>query len=145
MLQGFGTSLGVGRRAGGAISCQQDRALLSNTWWAAEWLEAQLGACGLHNLLDEVLYTSELPHTKPHPSVFLEAASRLGVEPERCVMVGDDPVGDVAGALGAGMRAVWKRACERPTTPEGTQPSATAVVDRLAELPDVLRSWRTSR
>ncbi|HZB81823.1 MAG TPA: hypothetical protein VE288_03125, partial [Rubrobacteraceae bacterium] len=73
MLQGFGTSLGVGRRAGGAISCQQDRALLSNTWWAAEWLEAQLGACGLHNLLDEVLYTSELPHTKPHPSVFLEA------------------------------------------------------------------------
>ena len=52
---------------------------------------------------------SDLPHSKPHPAAFREAASRLGVLPERCVFVGDQLSADIAGALGSGMRAVWKR------------------------------------
>src|SRR6266568_5130944 len=45
--------------------------LLSNTWWAADWHNADLATHGIDSLLDEVVYTSDLPHYKPHPSVFL--------------------------------------------------------------------------
>lgn len=116
--------------------------LLSNTWWAAEWHDADLAAQGLTDLLDEVLYTSDLPHSKPHPSVFLEIASRLGMPPAECVMVGDNMLADVSGALEVGMRAVWKRNDRRWPKPEGVEPSAT--IERLTELPGLLRSWEAS-
>jgi len=44
-------------------------------------------------------------HAKPHPAPLLEAARRLGVEPGRCVYVGDDERDIVAGHA-AGMRTV---------------------------------------
>ena len=49
------------------------------------------------------------PHTKPHPAPLLEAARRLGVAPEACVYVGDDPR-DVKAGRAAGMgtlAAAW--------------------------------------
>ena len=42
---------------------------------------------------------------KPHPDLFLEAARRLGVAPEACVVFEDAPLG-VEAARRAGMRAV---------------------------------------
>ncbi len=111
--------------------------LLSNTWWAADWHNADLAAHGLDDLLDEVVYTSDLPHSKPHPWVFREVAGRLGVDPSSCVMIGDRMVDDVSGALRAGMRAVWK-ANDRPwPKPEDIVPTAT--ITHLAELPGLLR------
>ena len=47
----------------------------------------------------------EVAHGKPAPDLFLHAASRTGVPPERCVVVEDSPHG-VTGAVAAGMRAV---------------------------------------
>ncbi len=61
--------------------------LLSNTWWAAEWHNADLAAHGLDELIDEIVYTSGLPHSKPHPAVFLEVAECLDVAMDACVMV----------------------------------------------------------
>ena len=45
------------------------------------------------------------PHAKPHPEPLFEAARRLGVDPARCVYVGDDERDIVAGRA-AGMRTV---------------------------------------
>lgn len=45
------------------------------------------------------------PHAKPHPAPLLEAAKRLGVEPDRCIYVGDDERDIVAGHA-AGMATV---------------------------------------
>lgn len=42
---------------------------------------------------------------KPHPDIFLEAARRLGIAPEHCVVFEDAPLG-VEGARRAGMKAV---------------------------------------
>src|SRR5207253_804094 len=83
--------------------------LLSNTWWAAEWHNADLAAHGLADLLDVVVYTSDLPHSKPHPSVFLEVARRLEIPPSASAMIGDRQVDDVSGAKAAGMRGIWRR------------------------------------
>ena len=45
------------------------------------------------------------PHAKPHPEPLLEAARRLGLEPERCVYVGDDER-DILAGRAAGMTTV---------------------------------------
>ncbi|WP_027015890.1 HAD family hydrolase [Comamonas composti] len=45
------------------------------------------------------------PHAKPHPAPLLEAASRLGIEPELCVYVGDDER-DILAGKAAGMKTV---------------------------------------
>ena len=45
------------------------------------------------------------PHAKPHPEPLFEAARRLGIDPKRCVYVGDDHRDIVAG-LAAGMGTV---------------------------------------
>lgn len=45
------------------------------------------------------------PHAKPHPAPLLEAARRLGVDPSRCLYVGDDERDIVAGRA-AGMHTV---------------------------------------
>lgn len=113
--------------------------LLSNMWWAAEWCQADLRKRGLARFLDASVYTSEMPRSKPHPSVFLEVSSRLDVEPGRCVMVGDRMRDDVQGAQGVGMRAVWVRNDNPYPVPAAVVPDAA--IDRLAELPGVLRSW----
>src|SRR5260370_19705772 len=113
--------------------------LLSNTWWAAEWHNTDLAAHGLIDLLDEVAYTSDLPHSKPHPSVFLEVARRLNVEPGACVMVGDRMIDDISGALSVGMRPVCTINDYPCPTPEHIVPTATTT--HLAELPMLLRAW----
>lgn len=112
--------------------------LLSNTWWAAEWHNADIAAHGLAELLDELVYTSDQPHSKPHPSVFREISTRLDVEPGACVMIGDRRIDDVAGAKGAGMRGIWRR--NDSGFPAGSV-EPDAILDRLAELPPLLRGW----
>jgi putative hydrolase of the HAD superfamily len=112
--------------------------LLSNTWWAADWHNADLAAHGLASLLDVIVYTSDLPHSKPHRSVFTEVARRLDVSTDECVMIGDRMVDDVSGALEAGMRAIWRKN-------DSGFPSSiampTAEVTRLSELPELLQKW----
>jgi putative hydrolase of the HAD superfamily len=110
--------------------------LLSNTWWAAEWHNADLATHGLHHYLDELVYTSDLPHSKPHREVFRTVAERLGSAHEHCLMIGDRPVDDVSGALGAGMRGVLKTNGRMPEVPPHITP--TAVIEHLAELPPLI-------
>ena len=45
------------------------------------------------------------PHAKPHPAPLLEAARRLGVQPQQCIYVGDDER-DIAAGRAAGMPTV---------------------------------------
>ncbi|MGI8554437.1 MAG: HAD family hydrolase [Dehalococcoidia bacterium] len=115
--------------------------LLSNTWWAAAWHNADLAAHGLNDLLDELIYTSDLPHSKPHPSVFEEAARRLGVRPENCVMIGDRPIDDIQGALSVGMRGIFKTNRNPRPVPAGLQP--TAIIATLSELPPLIERLST--
>ncbi len=75
---------------------------------------------------------------KPRPSVFREVASRLGVPVAACVMVGDRQVDDVSGALAVRMRAIWKRTDAGYPTSDAVP---TATIERLAEIPPLLRAW----
>jgi HAD superfamily hydrolase (TIGR01509 family) len=110
--------------------------LLSNTWWAAAWHDADLALHGLAPYIDACVYTSDLAHSKPHPEAFRTVAERLGAAAGECVMVGDRAIDDVGGALAAGMHAVLKTNGMATTIPAHVVPSA--VVAQLAELPGVL-------
>jgi beta-phosphoglucomutase-like phosphatase (HAD superfamily) len=66
---------------------------------------ATLRGSGLDRFFDVVVSAETLPYGKPHPGVFLEAASRLGVDPIDCVVIEDAPNGIIA-AKAARMRCV---------------------------------------
>ncbi|NLU68855.1 HAD family phosphatase [Streptomyces sp. HNM0574] len=68
-------------------------------------IEAVLAGTGLDGLLTLHVSAEEVAHGKPEPDVFLEAARRLGVTPDRCVVVEDAPPGADA-AHRAGMRCI---------------------------------------
>lgn len=63
-----------------------------------DWLEAD----GLTEYFKTVILSSKLGIRKPNPEIYWEAARRIGVEPAKCVYVGDNPVRDVEGTRLAG-------------------------------------------
>ncbi len=66
-------------------------------------VEEFLAARGVRDLFDAIATVCEVPSGKPSPDVYLLAAERLGVKPERCLVFEDVPMGILAGK-NAGMR-----------------------------------------
>jgi HAD superfamily hydrolase (TIGR01509 family) len=74
----------------------------------------------------------ETPRSKPHPDVYLAAAAHLQVDPTRCLVVEDTPVGITAGvAAGA---TVWAYAPPLAPTHGLTQAGATHVFAHMNDL-----------
>jgi putative hydrolase of the HAD superfamily len=97
----------------------------------------KVAALGLESLVDVIVYACEqgTGAGKPEAAPFLFAAERLGVEPRRCVFVGDDPIRDVYGAQAVGMRAIGidRSAHDRSTT--AVHQDADAVTHTIENVP----------
>lgn len=63
-----------------------------------DWLEND----DLTRYFTTVVLSSKVGIRKPNPEIYWEAARRLGVKPENCAYVGDNPVRDVEGTRAAG-------------------------------------------
>ncbi|MGA9397646.1 MAG: HAD family hydrolase [Anaerolineaceae bacterium] len=63
-----------------------------------DWLEAD----GLTEYIDAMVLSSKFKHRKPGTEIYHEAARRIGVEPAKCMYVGDNPSRDVPGTRKAG-------------------------------------------
>jgi beta-phosphoglucomutase len=68
-------------------------------------VEPMLRVLGLEGRFAALTLGDEVPNGKPAPDIFLEAARRLGVAPERCVVF-EDAYSGVAAAKAAGMQCV---------------------------------------
>lgn len=68
----------------------------------------KLDMSGLRPLFDYIIVGGEEGIQKPDTEVFRRVALRMGVHPADCVYVGDHPVNDIEGAIGAGMTAVFR-------------------------------------
>ena len=62
-------------------------------------------AAGLQHRSRVLVCGDTTPHAKPHPEPLFEAARRLGIDPARCLYVGDD-LRDVQAGRAAGMGTV---------------------------------------
>lgn len=91
---------------------------------------------GVGELLGALITANDVTRGKPDPQVFLLAAERLGIAPERCIVVEDAQAG-VAAARAAGMHCVGIASTGR-TREELAD--ADVVIDSLSELtPEVFR------
>jgi putative hydrolase of the HAD superfamily len=118
--------------------------VLSNTLWPRRWHEEIFERDGLSPLIDGAVFTSEIAWTKPAPEAFLAAMETVGArDPATCVFVGDRLFDDIWGARNAGMRAVHVPHSDIPVEQVGhSLGEPDAVVQRLAELRDVIARWR---
>ncbi len=94
-------------------------------------VEALLTQTGLHEHFEFVLDSHVVGVEKPDPRIFRAATDRLGVEPGRCLYVGDLYQVDVVGARAAGLRPLLLDPWERLEVDVETIPS-------VAHLPDYL-------
>ena len=69
-------------------------------------MQTTLGVTGLMPRFEGRRFSAtDVAHPKPWPDLFLHAARTLGIDPHRCVVVEDSPLG-VQGACAAGMKVV---------------------------------------
>ncbi len=73
---------------------------------------------GLGGLLDPIVVSAEVGVEKPDAAIFTLAARAANAAVDRCVMIGDDLVADVAAARSAGMSAIWVNR-RREAIPDG--------------------------
>lgn len=80
-------------------------AVISNTGYnTGVQMRQALQKLGVFEVFDEFYFSNETGLPKPHISMFKEAMR--GLPPKSCWHIGDNPVADVQGAMGAGMRAI---------------------------------------
>ena len=103
-----------------------------------ELIEEFLGGSGLASCFRAWVSSEEVGRGKPAPDVFLEAARRLGVSPQRCTAI-EDSANGLRAAKAAVMRVVAVPNAHYPPPPDALA-LADAVVGSPGELTDAVVS-----
>jgi HAD superfamily hydrolase (TIGR01509 family) len=107
MLQRYETELPVVQGAVDAVRRLHDDGLTLAVASSSnrELIDRVLRRLDLTGLFEATVSSEEVARGKPAPDVYLEAARRLGVQPERCAAVEDSASG-IRAAHAAGMRVI---------------------------------------
>ena len=81
---------------------------------------------GIDDYFQAIVWGREVTEGKPSPQPFLLAASKLGVEPQNCLVL-EDAVAGVAAAKSAGMKCL----AVTNTHPEASLKEADLIVGKL--------------
>ena len=100
-----------------ALRRQGKLILLSNA--QSLFTRPELEELGLSACFDGIYISSEAGCKKPDPRFFRLALEREGLDPRRCLMIGNDPLCDGAGARAVGMDAWVIRSALSPRDAEG--------------------------
>ena len=89
--------------------------IISNTPWGgpAALCRQEIERIGLRERVDVDVFCDDVGWRKPARQIFEYALDRLGLAPEQCLFVGDDPRWDLVGPRALGMQAVL---IDRPGT-----------------------------
>jgi HAD superfamily hydrolase (TIGR01509 family) len=68
-------------------------------------IDFTLGGTGTRPYFREIVDARHVKRGKPDPEIYLQAASRLGMQPDRCIVIEDALLGVQAG-LAAGMKVI---------------------------------------
>jgi HAD superfamily hydrolase (TIGR01509 family) len=88
---------------GDLVDAQLKLGVASNSFKV--YVRTALETLGVYGSFGCVLSADDVEHTKPAPDIYLLAAERLGVQPEKCLALEDSPLGMQA-ALAAGIACV---------------------------------------
>lgn len=105
-------------------------------------VKRQLRRFGLTSLFDARVYHEDCRRRKPHPEPLLMALGKMELAAAAAVYVGDAPE-DVEMARRAGVRAVGVLG-PFPTEKRLRASRPDALLDSLAQLPELLRRWQRS-
>lgn len=89
-------------------------------------------------LLDAVVFSCAVGTTKPDPQIYHMACDQLGVEPSRCLYVGDGGSRELTGARALGMDAVLIRVADDPYPGTGRLDAREWTGAVISSLPEVL-------
>lgn len=106
----------------------------------------QLAKVGILDCFEGRVFSGQdLPRSKPHPDVYLAAASALGVDPRRCAVIEDTVTGASAGvAAGATVFGYSPRQPGHDSEAALRGAGVAHVFSDMAELPSLLAGWATS-
>jgi HAD superfamily hydrolase (TIGR01509 family) len=124
----------IGEALEAARSLRLPMGVVSNISVSAGVVEDDLERLGLMQSFRFVAASADYGVRKPHTSLFLAAAGRLGVEPAHVWFMGDSLHKDVAGARAAGMVGVWYN----PSGLDAHEVTPDASVSDWAEFPALL-------
>jgi HAD superfamily hydrolase (TIGR01549 family) len=88
----------------------------------------KLAFCGLAECVDVLIASEDVGVSKPDRGIFDIALRRMGVAAGDAVMVGDSWANDIAGAVNAGIRAIWFNPDRKPA------PAVPADVTQICSL-----------
>lgn len=109
------------------------RAVCSNAPFPPEMMRRQVASNGITELVDAVVFSSEVGRRKPAAEVYQAALAAIGAPPERTLFVGDRVREDYEGPRALGMRAVVVTAHADEIPPDGIP-----AIRSLAELPSLV-------
>jgi putative hydrolase of the HAD superfamily len=97
-------------------------------------------ALGLGDLVDRIVYASEVGPGKPDHSAFRAVLAALGCDPADSVFVGDDSWYDMFGARAVGMKTIRIRRGATAAAAFAGPRDADYVAESLAEVPALARA-----
>ncbi|NWF68441.1 MAG: HAD family hydrolase [Chloroflexi bacterium] len=90
--------------------------IVTNAFQPMSLRDIEMRAHGLLEFFPDCrISAADVGYLKPHPTIFKTALECLGTKPEETLFVGDNPVADIAGAQGAGLKGVLR--VKHPTQP----------------------------
>jgi len=94
---------------------------------------------GLTSYFKTVVLSSKVGIRKPDPEIYWEAARRIGVEPAKCVYVGDNPVRDVEGTrkAGYGMFILFYEPATQAKEPPSGEIRPDFIIHEMKDLLDI--------
>ena len=109
------------------------RALCSNAPFPPAMMQRQVDSNGVGELVDAVVFSSQVGRRKPAPEIYEATLSALGVVAKKALFVGDRVREDYEGPLAVGMTAVI-------CTKHATEPITDGIptIASLSELPGML-------
>lgn len=107
-----------------------------------EWALKKLRKAGILDCFQDLVCGDQVSQGKPHPEIFLTAASKIGINPARCLVLEDSDPG-VRGARAAGMNVIQ--------VPDVKAPSAEVrefghlICESLQQAHQQMRQWQGAR
>ncbi|PSN36421.1 hypothetical protein C0J52_11664 [Blattella germanica] len=111
--------------------------LITNGPSRAQWEKVEF--LHLRSYFDYILVSGDLPWEKPNPNIFLEACNYLGVQPKKCLMVGDKLETDILGGIKAHIGVtVWLSLSS--DIKDAPQPQPDFIINNIMDLCHLLPS-----